>query len=92
MLLRTAREVEAYCRPNFVAAISSHGGIWPDTMPDLQGEQTPAVPADAPPLFLAVACDDPFISDGNMALYSASKLRAAGWNCTVMPREVMTGR
>jgi acetyl esterase/lipase len=72
----TATEYEVDCRPNFVASISSHGGIWPDTAPDLRGERERVVPADAPPLFIAFATDDPFIPDGNMPVYSAWK--AAG--------------
>jgi acetyl esterase/lipase len=51
-------------RPAFVASIYSP--FWLDL----------TVPEDAPPLFLALANDDPNIADGNMPLYSAWK--AAG--------------
>jgi acetyl esterase/lipase len=50
--------------------------VWPDTAPGLRDGQALAVAVDAPPLFIALATDDPFIPDGNMRLYSAWK--AAG--------------
>ena len=55
---------EGESRPNFVASIYSP--FWLDL----------AVPADAPPLFIALANDDLNIADGNMPLYAAWK--AAG--------------
>ncbi len=72
----TSLQDETDSRPNFAAVISSHGGIWPETTPGLGDGQAFAVAADAPPLFIALATDDPFIPDGNMHLYSAWK--AAG--------------
>lgn len=50
--------------------------LWSDKAPDLRGERDRVVPSDAPPLFIALATDDPFIPDGNMSMYSAWK--AAG--------------
>ena len=55
---------EADSRPNFAASIYSP--FWLDL----------TVPADAPPLFIALANDDLNIADGNVPLYSAWK--AAG--------------
>lgn len=59
--LAAATRYKAGNRPNFAATI--YGPVW----------QELAVPVDAPPLFIALANDDPSISDGNMPLYNAWK-------------------
>jgi len=59
-----ATQYEAESRPNFAAPI--YGPVW----------QELAVPADAPPLFIALANDDPGLPDGSTSLYRAWK--AAG--------------
>jgi len=56
-----ATQYEADSRPNFAAPI--YGPVWQDL----------DVPADAPPLFIALASDDRAFPDGNMPLYSAWK-------------------
>lgn len=66
-IIAVSTAVEPYAkddRPAFAASIYSP--FWLDL----------AVPSDAPPLFLALANDDPNIADGNVPLYSAWK--AAG--------------
>ena len=59
-----ALEHDAESRPNFAAPI--YGALWEDL----------AVPADAPPLFIALANDDELAVDPSLALYGA--WRAAG--------------
>lgn len=59
--LATATQYEADKWPDFVAPI--YAPVW----------QELKVPADAPPLFSALASDDPAVPDGNMALYKAWK-------------------
>src|SRR6266702_606686 len=59
-----ALEHDAESRPNFAAPI--YGALWEDL----------AVPADAPPLFIALANDDELAVDPGIALYCA--WRAAG--------------
>jgi acetyl esterase/lipase len=59
-----ALEYDAQSRPNFAAPI--YGALWEDI----------TVPADAPPLFMALANDDELAVEPCLALYSA--WRAAG--------------
>jgi acetyl esterase/lipase len=59
-----ALEHDAQSRPNFAAPI--YGALWEDI----------TVPADAPPLFMALANDDELAVEPGLALYSA--WRAAG--------------
>ena len=59
-----ALEYDAQSRPNFAAPI--YGALWEDI----------TVPADAPPLFMALANDDELAVEPGLALYSA--WRAAG--------------
>jgi len=59
-----ALEHDAQSRPSFAAPI--YGALWEDIV----------VPADAPPLFIALANDDELAVDPGVALYSA--WRAAG--------------
>src|SRR5258706_827403 len=59
-----ALEYDAQSRPNFAAPI--YGPLWQDF----------TVPADAPPLFMALANDDELAVEPGLALYSA--WRAAG--------------
>ncbi len=59
-----ALEHDAEIRPNFAAPI--YGALWEDL----------SVPADAPPLFIALANDDELAVDPSIALYCA--WRAAG--------------
>lgn len=56
-----ATQYDAQSRPNFAAPI--YAALWQDL----------AVPADAPPLFLLIANDDPVIKDGSIPMYSAWK-------------------
>jgi acetyl esterase/lipase len=57
--LGVALEHDAESRPNFAAPI--YGALWEDI----------TVPADAPPLFIALANDDELAVDPSVALYSA---------------------
>ncbi|WP_165423045.1 alpha/beta hydrolase [Ktedonosporobacter rubrisoli] len=59
--LAAATQYTAESRPAFAAPI--YGPVW----------QELKVPQDAPPLFIALADDDPSIADGNMPLYNAWK-------------------
>ena len=59
-----ALEHDAQSRPDFAAPI--YGALWEDI----------TVPADAPPLFMALANDDELAVEPGLALYSA--WRAAG--------------
>lgn len=56
-----ATQYEAESRPNFAASI--YGPVWQELV----------VPADAPPLFIALANDDPGLPDGCTSLYHAWK-------------------
>jgi len=62
--IRAATQFGAESRPNFAAPI--YGPVWQELV----------VPADAPPLFIALANDDPGLPDDSTSLYRAWK--AAG--------------
>ncbi|HZR40045.1 MAG TPA: alpha/beta hydrolase [Ktedonobacteraceae bacterium] len=59
--LGAATQYDVQSRPNFAAPI--YAALWQELV----------VPADAPPLFLLVANDDPLIRDGSIPIYSAWK-------------------
>jgi acetyl esterase/lipase len=56
-----ATQYDAESRPNFAAPI--YAALWQELV----------VPADAPPLFLLIAGDDPLIKDGSIPMYTAWK-------------------